>query len=248
MTSNFRPEEIAAFQYLLASKDLPDEIADQLRKSLSNFDRAFQMSQQFAATYAKNLEKLYKAEREAPFQLAEAISENKTTTAPKMVSELATLRSVCENDREKLELVTTAAQRLKNEPMRIYTHNIAGLLRWVAQQRCKDLLAYGEVMPVEVVHIYKQVVFRWYPTWDESLDISPQTFNRLPLNWHDTWTDTHRASLAWVFLQLAAGNFTYKPNPKQPNGEPVIRMTEVVTELPPVPKQKPAPKNVTVWH
>ena len=135
------------------------------------------------------------------------------------------------------------------------------LLQLVARERCADVTACGDdaVQPV-VRWVWDRLHFRWHPRFDETL-VLPQQFyaqpftasrHHLPITWRELDSADYRASVAWVWQQIAAGNFERVPMPltldqRKQGMQPgalgnCVRITSDVDVLPHVPAAKRLPQ------
>lgn len=128
------------------------------------------------------------------------------------------------------------------------------LLHLVATERCRNVTACGnDAVPTEVHWAWRLVNFRWHPTWDDALHLPAKfyvqpfsaTARDLPLTWNRDEPATYRASVAWVWQQVAAGNCAAVSVPLRPAERSrglrpgthgaCLRVTSQVEHLPQVP-------------
>jgi hypothetical protein len=152
----------------------------------------------------------------------------------------------------QLQVTRDAHQTVRAALRGLVTANVDHLLRWVAQHReAVGLTVCGNVMPTPVKLMHALLDVPLDPRWDEQLQVpstttsTPVTSSRqLPLEWAATDPQQVRASLAWVWQQLAAGNMRrvnvparHYPNTGRRAGTPrvAVRLTQPVDVLPVVP-------------
>lgn len=148
--------------------------------------------------------------------------------------------------RDRADHIYKIAQRLQvvafNKCGQVIRDHRTDLILWCARKRAADLTRCGEILPDAVWQIWQTLDVRFYQITDEMLSLDAWRHNgklgKLPIEWYDIWSDQSRASLAWVFNEIASGNFViYKDGHNN-----LVRMTQQPIELPQVPHPKPTPK------
>jgi len=145
-----------------------------------------------------------------------------------------------------------AAAHARTACGRVFSDQVLALVQLVAVDRCDDITACGSdaVLPV-LRDVWRRLNFAWHPHVDDPLMLPPQFHqgsalaHHLPLTWHAVDPATYRASLAWWWQQLAAGNFEMVARPltrieRQRGVQPgtrgtCVRITTTVDVLPAVP-------------
>lgn len=124
----------------------------------------------------------------------------------------------------------------------ILRDNRSELILWCARKRAADLTKCGAALPDQVWRIWRALNVRWWPQYDHALSLDQFLYNgkliTLPIEWFNDWDEMTRASLAWMYSELAAGRYI-TINKQQTH---LIRLTEIVIDLPTVPKSIPLPK------
>jgi len=185
-------------------------------------------------------EQVISVKRDAPIQIAKLALTNRMD-ARAFANKLIDL----ENEKEYLQLGLELTQSAFTSPRADYRFLLSkykdDLIQWVALQRCKDVLAVGEVMPIEVLTMWHALGVRFHKLQD-GLNINTQT-PVMPLAWSIEDSDSYRASMAWLWAQLASKQFKWKPRAKNSN-EHWLVITAELDELPAVPKQQNAPQPI----
>ena len=185
-------------------------------------------------------EQIASVKRDAPKQIAKLALTNKTDAR-----EFANKLSELETEKEFAQMGLSLTQPALNSPKAEYQFLLSkykdDLIQWVALQRCKDVLAVGEVMPIEVLTMWHSLNVRFHKMQD-GLNIDTQTAY-FPIIWAIENSDSYRASMAWLWAQLASKQFKWKPRAKN-STEYWLVITSELDELPPVPKQQNAPEPV----
>jgi len=203
---------------------------DQIENSLANQQRQlFELCEQIASV-----------KRDAPKQIAKLALTSKID-AEQFASNLSDL----ESDKELLQLMLDLRQPALNSPKADYLFLVSkykdDLIQWVALQRCKDVLACGQTMPVEVVTMWHKLGVRFHKM-PEGVDLNTNV-PIMPIHWFFENTANFRACLAWLWFALAGKQFKWKPKARNSN-EHWLQITADLDELPTVPKQQRAPKPI----
>jgi len=236
MSQLLKQNERTALEYLTAATDLPLVLRKEIKHALDVYDVSVKLLHESHQNLATLTTKRNTAEITAHKIVAKCLDENQKPNTEKLVAEIVELNARVTAAQLHVLTFTQANQTLKSHATGFYTTALDELLRWVAVQRAKDLLGYGDVLPAAVLHVYNSLQFRWYPTWADGLDIAPQELNRLPLVWLSNWSEKHRASLAWVFNELATGNYKWVQVPKRKDPVLCLQLTNAIVTLPPVPR------------
>ena len=206
--------------------DQQTEIENSLAQQQNNL---FQLCEQIASV-----------KRDAPKQIAKLALTNKTDAR-----EFANKLTELEAEKEFAQLALSLTQPALLTPRADYHFLLSkykdDLIQWVALQRCKDVIAVGLVMPIEVLTMWHSLAVRFHKL-QEGLDINTHTAY-FSIHWGIENSESFRASMAWVWAQLASKQFKWKPRAKN-STEYWLVITSELDELPPVPKQQNAPKPV----
>ena len=185
-------------------------------------------------------EQIISVKRDAPIQIAKLALTNKTDAR-----EFANKLDELETEKQFLQMGLELTQPALNSPRADYQFLLSkykdDLIQWVALQRCKDVIAVGLVMPIEVLTLWHSLAVRFHKMQD-GLNINTETAY-FPIIWGIDNSDSYRASMAWVWAQLASKQFKWKPRAKN-STEYWLQITAELDELPAVPKQQNAPKPV----
>ena len=185
-------------------------------------------------------EQIISVKRDAPKQIAKLALTNKTD-ASAFASNLADLEYQKQMAQMGLELTKPALLTPRMDYLFLLSKYKDDLIKWVALQRCKDVLAVGEVMPLEVVTMWHSLGVRFHKL-QEGLDINTHTAY-FSIHWGIENSESFRASMAWVWAELASKQFKWKPRTKNSN-EHWLVITADLDQLPTVPKQQNAPQMV----
>jgi hypothetical protein len=190
--------------------------------------------------------------QQAAGQLAAAVSKGKgKPSAADFAQRLTQHRDQLAQLELELQLMSDCIGELRADLAKLVAKWREYLLVWVAREReAVGLTVCGNVMPMPVKLMHALLDVPLDPRWDEQLQLPSTTAStvvtssrQLPLEWAATDPQQVRASLAWVWQQLAAGNMRRVNVPARhyPNtgaaGKPreALRLTQPVDVLPVVP-------------
>ncbi len=236
MPEILKQNDRTALEYLSAARDLSPVLRKEIQSALNIYDLSIQLLYESRQSLVTVINKLNTATNTAHKTVVKSLLENKKPNTEKLIAEIVELKLQVTAAQLHVKTSLQAFQMLKSHATGFYTTALDELLRWVAVQRATDLLGYGDVLPAAVLHVYNSLQFRWYPTWADDLDLAPQEFNRLPLVWLSNWSDKHRASLAWVFNEVAAGHYKWVQVPQRKDPVMCLQLTNAIVTLPPVPR------------
>lgn len=256
MTNKHPHPPMQILQFIADADDAPVQARHDSRMALDALD---------ASNKVRNHERL------AAHQALQTLQTNNSATVSQVVDQLRTgAPTDLATDAQKVEQLqrqlATAQQRafiadsahrsIANQIDRgtIIDKHQATLLQWIAQRRNAHPFDCGltTTMPRLLTRIYERVSPNWYAHWQQPLDLEQMVC--LPLIYNPEWTSQRRASLAWVWEQLALGLVQWTPqvpNPMDaPRGKPardtglrfhVLMPVNKPTTLPKVPAVPPVP-------
>lgn len=231
---------IAALRYLIDADDAPQSAQDSARYALDAHDRATKLHDNEQRNANLALQTQRTLERDTPRHAADKVAAGKNVDLGKIVDKL----TVAHHDSSTAQTRALVAQRVRST----FTVQVEGaclnpyrgeLLRWIATRRNNEPTRCGEIetLPHQVQVIYSNICTTWLTPWDDTLTLDGIT--RLPLLYQPTWKSDLRASLAWVWEQVARGNFEVIPHPRatDPESAALIHVpTHRVITLPKVPR------------
>lgn len=144
---------------------------------------------------------------------AGVVTERRKPTAADLAKRLCGLRDARQDLELQLQIVREAMRVTRARLQSLARQHSEHLLRWVAQQReTVGLAVCGDVMPAPVQDMWRLVDLDLDPRWHDQLQLPGGTLRpitntrQLPLTWRASQPAPQRASLAWVWQELAAGN------------------------------------------
>ena len=224
-----------ALQFYCNSADANESIKAEISDLLISHDTLQSIISSNELALAVAVEAWRTAEREAPATVVTAHKKHKPIDTAKIVANIKNLftkkdelQSVLQINRSALPTLTTALAKLVKQ----YETEF---VRWVAVQRCRDLTACGEVIPIEVETIWAKLDIRIHK-WLDGLTM-PAEQMKLPLIYWSNENENYRASVAWIWQDLAQNQFRFVPiSTKDPR--PSLKLLGDIQALPAVPKTK----------
>jgi hypothetical protein len=159
--------------------------------------------------------------------------KHKPTDTPKQVAIIKSLCSSKDDLQNSLHLNKTALAIVGRDAPKFVRDYVSEFIRWVAVQRCKDLTACGAVLPIEVETMWQVLGIRIYK-WVEGLQMPADKMNLPLLCWIND-PENYRASVAWVWQQLAEKQFRFVPI-SNTDPRPSVKLLGDIDTLPKVPK------------
>jgi len=256
MTNTHLNPPMQILQFIADADDAPVQARHDSRMALDALD---------ASNKVRNQERL------AAHQALQALQTNNSATVSQVVDQLRTgAPTDLATDAQKVEQLqrqlATAQQRafiadsahrsIVNQIDRgtIVDRHQATLLQWIAQRRNAHPFDCGltATLPRLLTWIYDSVSPNWHAHWQQPLDLEQMV--QLPLIYNPDWTSQRRASLAWVWEQLALGLVQWTPRVPIPFAAPrgetardtglrfhVLMPVNKPTTLPKVPAIPPVP-------
>lgn len=242
MRDKHQSDIIADITYLATDYDAPAEIRAAAHNTITAYAIAVKTASASRTDQIVIASDWDHATTRTANQLADDLIAGKSISIDRLADKIARLTS--QKDRANLiyRLAQSTESRIKSKCSLLIRDNYSDLVLWCARKRAADLTRCGEILPDPVCRIWQTLDVRFWPHHDPALTLNAWHHNgkivTLPIEWHDTWPDPARASLAWIYDQIAASNFEIKTDRHQK----LIRLTQTVKELPQVPRAKPAPK------
>lgn len=211
MTMTRQPETITAWRYYVsADYTLPDVRGD-VAALLAGWDAITEQTDKLQRSHADATGTHAELRQHAGSQLAAGVVAGKgkpnAADLAKRLSQHLDARGELEL---QLQVTRQAAAVITGQLLTLLSTHAEHLVRWVAQHReTVGLTMCGSVMPQPVKLMHALLDVQLDPRWDAQLTLprTPTTSTRhLPLEWAATDPVQQRASLAWVWQQLAAGN------------------------------------------
>lgn len=246
MRDKHQTDHIAAITYLATDKDAPADLRAAAHNAITAYAVAVKTASTSRTDQIASASDLDHAKTRTANQLADDLLAGKHISIDRLADKITKLR----DQKQRADLIYQLAQDLeiliRSRCALVIRENFTDLILWCARKRAADLTRCGEMLPDPVWHIWQMLDVRFWPNYDAALTLDAWHRNgkitTLPIEWHDTWTEPARASLAWIYGQIASGNFYIETRGRQK----MIRLTHTVKELPQVPRAKPTPKTIAV--
>ena len=235
------PTEYDDLRYVASDKLCPDELRDAITSAIESVHRA----RQYVSTSRDKLDKATRAAddtyRDTIQTLTAAVLDDKRISLTDAIAKHQTRRADIASLQDAYKLAERIESTCRNNVGRLVHTYRADLIQWVARHRAVDLAACGDVLPPTVRAIHKNLAPMWHPRHDTILELSDLYHNgklaRLPIEWSVAVPSMVRASIAWMWQQVALGHFVIATDDTYAGR---IRVTSTVEQLPDVP---PTPAN-----
>ena len=242
MRDKHHTDTIADITFIASDKDAPGEIRTAANSALTAYAIAVKTASHSRTDQIDNAADLDLLIARTANDLADDLIKGKSISINKSVDKITKLS----DKRDRADHIYKIAQNLqavaRNKCGQVIRDHRTDLIMWCARKRAADLTRCGEILPDPIWRIWQTLDVRFYQITDETLSLDAWRHNgklgKLPIDWYDTWSDPARASLAWIFNEIASGNFVIH---KKEHAN-LVRLTQQPMELPQVPRAKPTPK------
>ena len=236
-------EWITALQFLQDDKTTSDALQSAIKTTLTAYERSEKMHKEQQQKNSVLLSELRAAEKELCPQLVREYENSKRVNLDANVAQIELLRAAWQTSQIAFTATTQAHNQVTNKLCGYVLKPFADeLLQWVAQRRVTEPVTCGDIdaLPAPVQLIHAMIQPTWRNDWESALTL--ETSTRLPLIYNAQWTVEYRASLAWVWQQVALGNI-HKVPPITKHNAPAVLLspTHRVMTLPTVPPVPAAP-------
>ncbi len=247
MRDKHQTDIIGDITFLASDKDAPGEIRIAANNALTAYAIAVKTASNSRTDQIDISADLDQLNSRTANDLADDLINGKSIAIDKAADKISKLV----DKKHRADHIYLIAQRLKSVALtncgRVMRDHRTDLILWCARKRNADLTRCGEILPDPVWRIWQTLDVRFYRLDNPTLDLDAWRINGkllkpLPIEWYETWSDTPRASLAWIYREIASGNFVIHKN----GHDAQVRLTQTPYELPQVPRAKPLPKISTV--
>ena len=242
MRNKHYSDTLADITFLAGDKDAPAKIRTAANNALTAYAIAVKTANDSRTDQLDTAADLDLLRARTANDLVDDLINGKSISIDKSVEKIHKLK----DKHNRADDIYSIAQRLqsaaKSRCGQIIRDHRTDLIIWCGRKRAADLTRCGEILPDAVWRIWQTLDVRFRNITDDALTLDAWRRNgklgNLPIEWYDTWTDPARASLAWIFNEIASANFVTTKS----NNDNLIRLTQQPIELPQVPRAKPTPK------
>ena len=235
-----------ALTYLVSQKDAPPAAQDAARHAFETFHYACSLHQDETHAAHTATQTLHDLQRDLPRNALTAARAGKRLNLDTQLRDIDKARTVATTAQARVQVTLHVLQASESQITGgcLVDHH-DDLVQWIANRRNAAPFQCGPVdtLPAEVQTLYALVTPLWSDRWDDALSLNAAT--RLPLLYQSHWDTDLRASLAWVWEQLALGHVARIPHPHHRNPDKAPRVlipTQRVVRLPQAPAPVPLPK------
>jgi hypothetical protein len=237
---------IVALRYLIDEHALSEPLRTTAKTTLATYERSLKLHNLETQNAHELLTNFRQREKELRPQLIAELYAGRKSTLGTTTAEVQHLESAWESAQLRTRITTGAHNQITHQLCGGAVMPYAGeLFQWIATRRNSAPQACGEIdaLPAPVQLIYKTISPRWRTDWEPALTLDG--IRQLPLIFDAHWVPELRASLAWVWEQVANGHTQQVPHPhdKRPNPPcQLLAPTRRVTTLPTVPPIPATPR------
>lgn len=217
---------IDALRYLIDATDAPQDARTDAQHALDTYNLARKWHADERQSAMTLLQSVTTMERELPATALTKVLSGKRPNLDTMLRSIDETRTAHNVAQQRVEIARRVEARCEAKVCggALRAHNDT-LLQWIGRRRHKAAHTCGEIdtLPVQVQIIHDAIRPTWSNQWDEALTLG--TLTRLPLLYDATWTPETRASLAWVWEQVALGEIETVPHPGAHNTANAARVT-----------------------
>ena len=193
-----------ALQYLTNADDAPDAARHDCHLALLALDASNELRHREHLTAHQALQKLRTHEHSNIPQVVDQLRSGAPTDIDSNVQQLEQLHQLLGTAQRRALMVDKAHRSITNQICGgVLRPHQQTLLHWIAQRRNATPFDCGTTptLPNQLQLIYDLIIPQWSANWDPLLDLDQSSF--LPVIYSAQWSRHRRASLAWVWEQLA---------------------------------------------
>ena len=239
MRNKHYSDTLADVTFLASDKDVPADIRTAANNALTAYAIAVKTANDSRTDQLDTAADLDLLRARTAKDLVDDLINGKSISIDKSVDKIDKLK----NKHNRADDIYYIANRLESAAKircgQIIRDHRTDLIIWCGRKRAADITQCGEILPDAVWRVWQTLDVRFHNITDDALTLDAWRYNgklgKLPIEWYDTWTDPARASLAWIFNEIASGNFIIH---KDKHYE-LVRLTQQPIELPKVPRAKP---------
>lgn len=224
-------------EFFIASGRAPETVTKELTAAIKKHKSAYKITSDALNDIDLAARALDETERTVIDELA-AWTNNKTSSIDAALIKLATAQNKLDHAKEVHRLAQHIERRTLSNIGGIWNRCRLDRLIWVAKYRADNIHAVGiNAVPLEAREMYKELAIIWSARIDPTLELGIFKINngdslRIPLVWSHDLTIDERASLAWWWTEVAAGEIRLPSDIKDADRP---RLKRQVNELPSVP-------------
>jgi hypothetical protein len=224
-----------------ASDALRDAIATAINRAATALDLAAANTERL-----REIESLHQHLNDnGPREIAAAILAGRTPRTDAILGRVAKCHQARQEALRADRMTNAAAGIVAADLGRVYADHDHDLARLVAQYRAAAGTKCGDdAIPAWVRDHYRAHPWRWWPAWDPALDVDRWRYNdtqvvhRLPIVYAIEWPDIVRASLVWIWGEVANGRYEFAKHPKRGRCLRLTAWVECLPVVPPTPRTR----------
>lgn len=241
MRTSHTHQWVTALQYLIDANDAPAAARTDAQHALDVFARIVKLNDDEKLRAHSMLQTFRTQERDLPQTVLQHVTANKRTNLDTLLHDLENARTASTTAQLRAQVAqqvyNACHHRVTGGVLQPHTHD---LFVWVGKRRNAQPVTCGHIpeLPDQVQLIYAALHTPWWNQWDKGLAL--ENVNRLPLLYEPTWETDLRASLTWLWEQVANNDLELIDD-QPPVYAPTKRFLRLPTVPPAVPTTPPFP-------
>jgi len=217
------------------SPDLPKEIAKEIGSNIATYHRAAKLWEAKRTALQTLTNDLRNAEQKAVVNLLQELATGTKNTIEKTSQNITELSDAVTDAQRQEQYTSAAMRRAEAQISSPASKHRDALIAWIASRRAVEPYAcgYTENITKEIETLWKNLGVLMFQPFDQMLSLVPM--NRLPIIFESGWETKGRSSIAYLWAQMALGNFDYKNHNRQPKASPTMRFTAYIESIPLAP-------------
>jgi predicted nucleic acid-binding protein len=220
---------------IAGSPDFPKEIAKEIDSHIAIYHRSVKLWEAKRNALQTLMNDLRNTEQKAVINLLQELATGTKNTIEKTSQNITELSDAV-TDAQRQERFTSAAMRRAEAQISSPTSKHRDALTvWIASLRAVEPYACGYTQSItkEIEELWRNLGVFMFQPFDQMLELPPM--NRLPIVFESGWGIKSRSSIAYLWSQMALGNFDYPNRNRQPKATPKMRFTAYIESIPQAP-------------
>ena len=237
MTTN----TIDLWRYLVTETDLDSETIAEAKRELAAYDRARDLDADRQAALQNAANAYQAAHRESPNVIAKELRSGKKSSITSQATEIQALDVARAHAELEKHLAHRTLAKTETTLETLFTRHRDELIQMIADRRALDLgsFGYSDAITREIAATWRRIQPLLHQPLDQALGL-PDDLVRLPVVIEPNWPRETRASIAWIWQQIAESRWEWAAPRSNTAARPDrLRITAYFTTAPNVP---PSPR------
>ena len=215
--------------------DFPKEIAKEIGSNIATYHRSVKLCDAKRAALQTLTNDLRNAEQKAVANLLQELSAGTKNTIEKTSQNITELSDAVIDAQRQVQFTSAAMGRAEAQISSPTSKHRLALTVWIASLRAIEpyKCGYTDYITKEILELWRNLGVLMFQPFDQILQLPP--INHLPIILESTWKESTRSSIAYLWAQIALGNFDYANHDRRPKADPTMRFTTYIQSLPLAP-------------